>query len=147
MITFTYTVDLRGFSRWSLQAMRDRARYAADQINRIMIEKLHAKLNIKGTGRIYPSKRGGGLKHKASKPGRPPAPDTGNYRDSWEAKIDESSFFVQASIGTPLWEVYGRRLELGGSGGGVYIAPRPHAGPAFAETEREINRLLKATNL
>lgn len=71
-------------------------------------------LNTPGQGRTY-------KRHRASKPGDPPAPDTGALRGSisivW---MDPDTIRVGTGLD------YGRFLEFGTK----HIAPRPHARPA-----------------
>lgn len=108
---------------------------ALSNVNNILLDRIRARLNRRGSGRLYPSKWGKGRKHQASRPGEPPAPDLGLYRDSWEASIQITTDGIVASVVSRLWNVMGRRLELGGAGGGVYIAPRPHVRPVLAQVE------------
>ncbi len=75
-------------------------------------------LTTPGRGRLYRGRRGRG-DHVASAPGDPPAPDTGQYRNSWAWKAGPG--YVE--VGTPLQ--HGPMLEFGTSD----MAPRPHARP------------------
>lgn len=140
MILIKDEIDLRGFERNALLVMRDRAVGIMTEINNTILDNIKRRLNQAGSGRIYKSKTGGG-KHQASAPGEPPAPDRGVYRDSWIGRVIIGNDFVQSLIGTPLWEVFGRRLEHGGSGGGAYIAPRPHVNPSIQDTAERVNEL------
>lgn len=107
--------------------------------------KIRAMLSIPGTGRIYKSKTGFG-RHQASIPGAPPAPDRGVYRDSWNVDVAETDKGYEVAMWSPLWDVFGRRLELGGWGGGAYIAPRPHIRRVIEGADAEIERELKELN-
>lgn len=144
MIVLTTTIDNRHFQGDAAKVMRSRSIQVAEFINDRMLSKLKAKLSIPGTGRWYKSKRKDGSRHQASAPGETPAPDRTVYRESWGARIVEAAGFVQSIIGTDLWEVFGRRLEFGGAGGGVYIAPRPHVRPALEETNAEVESALRS---
>jgi len=109
----------------------------------VFLKALQAQLSKPGSGRWYRSRRGKGLKHRASAPGQPPAPDTKKYRDSWRVGVVDNGRTVEGWAGTEYWLKRGRRLELGGYGGGVYIAPRPHVRPALEESEKEMARILE----
>lgn len=108
---------------------------ALTNINKTFLDRIRERLSRPGSGRIYPSKWGGNRKHQASRPGEPPAPDLGLYKDSFEDEIETTSDSVIARVTSSLWNVMGRRLELGGQGGGVYIAPRPHIRPVLDQIE------------
>ena len=73
-------------------------------------------------------------KHRSSLPGEPPAVWTSAYRDSWDFRASRSGSDVDVYFGSPLYRVYGRRLEWGGEHRRgttrIYIAPRPHLRPA-----------------
>jgi hypothetical protein len=119
-----------------------RMRKAMDTFER----NLYRMLSRPGTGKWYPSKTGFG-RHRASRPGKPPAPDRTTYKFSWETHVRRSGERIEAGVTSPLWKTFGRRLELGGwsSGrwGSVFIAPRPHLQPAWDESEPEMDRILR----
>lgn len=143
MIVATSTLDLTGFVGAALQIMRGRANFAAEQMNEIFLEKMDIILSQPGSGRWYRSKKKDGTRHQASAPGEAPAPDRGTYRRSWGARVENGANVVYALVGTNLWTVFGRRLELGGSDSrGVYIAPRPHVAVAEQQTVAPFNRIL-----
>ncbi len=94
-------------------------------------------LSTPGRGRLYRGKRAPGGRdyqgrfvskevaaqgHRASAPGDPPAPDTGQYRNSWSYATGPG--YVE--IGTP--QERGPALEFGSS----TIEPRPHVRPTVA---------------
>lgn len=87
---------------------------------------LKIKLSQPGSGRVYKS-RGGKAQHRASAPGEPPAPDLGEYRNSfrWKAGTDAKGAF--AEIGTS--QQRARALEFGTR----HMKPRPHFRPVMAE--------------
>lgn len=123
-----------------------RARRALSSVGRFLKMRIKDKLSHPGSGRWYRSKLGYG-KHQASAPGEPPAPDRGVYRDSWFYRTQARRGQFEVRIGTPLWTVFGRRLELGGvstsdSGDSVYIAPRPHVRAVFEEERAKIQMML-----
>lgn len=118
----------------SERAMRD--------ISIMMIDSLREVLNQPGSGKWYRSRRKDGTMHQASAPGESPAPDRGAYRDSFRRSFYKLHGQVGFSIWSPLWERFGRRLQMGGLFKGVYIAPRPHIDVAFNRIRDRIqNRL------
>jgi hypothetical protein len=62
-----------------------------------------------------------------SKPGNPPFRQSGELIKSYRTSVNRAALEAQLFSDSP----YARRLELGGHGGGVYIAPRPHLRPAL----------------
>lgn len=125
-----------------MEAKRDSIIRALTAIALLIERKIKEKLNQHGSGRVYPSKRGSGT-HQASAKGEAPAPDTTDYRNSWRATATESMGTFAVSVMSPLWWVFGRRLEYGGQGrSSSYTAPRPHVRPVLLENEAEINRIL-----
>lgn len=84
-------------------------------------------LNKAGTGIIYTR---GAVQHRASKPGKPPAPDFGKYKDSWDFLVRQKlGKKVELSVGTP--DIRGPWLEFGTSRNGLSsarraMAARPH---------------------
>lgn len=84
-------------------------------------------LNSPRSGRIY---RRRGVEHKASGPGEPPAPDTGNLIRNIQTRIDPAKLTGNVNFGT----VYSRYLEYGTA----KMAPRPFARPALANEQENI---------
>lgn len=82
---------------------------------------LKERLNRMGTGHL----RGGSRPHRASAPGEPPAPDTSNYRDSWQVSFESGG--MTGMVATNL--EYGLHLEYGTE----RMEPRPHVGPQVLE--------------
>lgn len=121
--------------------VRPRAAASLKRVMELLERRIKLRLSQHGTGEIYPSKTGHGT-HQASAPGQPPAPDRGVYRDSWMAEYAHVGNEFFGKVGTVLWEVFGRRLELGGFGGGAYIAPRPHARPVWEDNQAAIQKIL-----
>lgn len=74
-------------------------------------------LSQPGRGATY---RRGGVTHRASSPGDPPAVDTGRYRASWDWVVSGAGAAAALSIGTP--DKRGPWLEFGTS----RMLPRPH---------------------
>jgi hypothetical protein len=129
------TEDLMG-------AVRMKAVPALEKVMLLLERRIKLRLSQHGKGKWYPSKRGDGTMHQASAPGAPPAPDTETYRKSWKAEWTIVGDELFGKVGTKLWTVFGRRLELGGFGGGAYIAPRPHARPVWDENAHAIQKIL-----
>jgi hypothetical protein len=119
-----------------------RARAALVKAGDLLESRIKAMLDQRGSGRIYKSKKTGAGMHQASAPGEAPAPDRGEYRDSWHASVTPQKEEITMTVWSSLWSVFGRRLELGGFGGGVYIAPRPHARPVWEASQTEIQKIL-----
>jgi hypothetical protein len=89
-------------------------------------------LNTPGSGRTY---KRGSVSHTASKPGDPPAPDTGALRSSIAVvQMDDDT----VRVGTGL--DYGRFLEFGTKD----IEPRPHARPAKDAAWHSMQNVAKA---
>lgn len=139
-IVFSHDFDLSIFAKDTQMLALAVATEAADRIGQLITERIYFRLSQPGSGRLYKSKTGSG-KHQASAPGESPAPDTGAYRESWSYRVVKSGAFASVQVGSELWTVFGRRLEFGGSGGGTYIAPRPHIRPAFYDVEHQINQI------
>ena len=100
-----------------------------------------------GKGRLY---RRGNIKHRASKPGDPPARDTGILANSVSHKVSIKRLFVRGQVGSDIDSIrsrtdkttdpeYGLFLELGTS----RIAPRPWLRPALIKAKPRINRILQ----
>jgi hypothetical protein len=148
VINFTATFDIdSGFQRTLISVLKQKAYSFATAISRHFAKnKIREVLTRRGSGKTYRSKTGSGL-HRASAPGEPPSPDTYRYVNSWDTQVvTKADGSVEAQAGTPLWDVFGRRLELGGRDKrGIYIAPRPHVRVIFenatVEIERDIARL------
>jgi HK97 gp10 family phage protein len=90
-----------------------------------------------GSGRLY--KRGPGRNlsatHRASKPGDPPAKDTGRLVSSLVWKMDGDSALVGSSITNPPYPMW---LEFGTQN----MEPRPFLGPALEKnTDKFMQRL------
>lgn len=85
-------------------------------------------LSQPGSGRWYGS-------HRASAPGEPPAPDTGQYRASWRHRLVASGHGLH---GGDLYTEQQRapRLEYGDR----RIRPRPHAGPVAEKMAEDFKR-------
>lgn len=83
--------------------------------------------NSPRSGRIY---RRRGVTHKASGPGEPPAPDTGNLIRNIETSVDAQKLTGNVNFGTN----YSRHLEYGT----VNMAPRPFARPAVEHKKAAI---------
>ncbi len=134
----------------------------------IMIDEIVRELSKPGHGRYYKIgkkrkqygefKRKSGTfhefftskgEHRSSSPGEPPAVWTSAYRDSWDFRAVRSGSDVDVYFGSPLYKVFGRRLEWGGEHKRgrtrIYIAPRPHLRPAIRRAlgiiEERIKRL------
>lgn len=146
IINFTTEFGLdRDFELSLIQWMKLKAISIGSIIQRRFARnRMREMLSRHGSGRVYRSKTGRGS-HQASAPGEPPAPDTRKYLESWDSEVvalPDGGVAVQ--VGTPLWSVFGRRLELGGRDKrGIYIAPRPHVRPVFENAENEIARDLQ----
>jgi hypothetical protein len=81
--------------------------------------------------------------HRASKPGDPPAPDTGTLRRS--AFLERTANGVRVGVAMP----YAAALEFGTTRAGkqrnVTIAPRPFLRPAMAKIRAQFGVLFRAT--
>lgn len=90
-------------------------------------------LSQPGTGRVYRRRR---VTHRASRPGQPPAVDTGRLRSSytWRTGEDAEGFFVE--VGTNV--KYAPFLEFGTR----RMRPRPHLRPAINEVTNQISELV-----
>lgn len=101
--------------------------------------ELKRELSTSGRGRWYRRSKPSRW-HRASAPGDAPAVDLGNYRASWRTDVVRTKDHVEMVVWSPLWDIFGRRLELGGWGGRPrgYIAPRPHVRPVLERLQRRI---------
>jgi hypothetical protein len=141
----TYKVSISGLDKigetaGAMAIMRVQTR--AEKAMQVVIDAIDKRLDHIGSGRIYKSSRSEGGKHQASAPGESPAADTYALSTSFSYEVRKVGNRVLATIESALWHVYGRRLELGGSGGGSYIAPRPYIRPAMDETDERVQRIL-----
>lgn len=98
-----------------------------------LVGQIKQELSQPGTGRIY---RRGAITHQASAPGEPPAPDTGQLRNSIQMAVLESDDGTAVlRVGTGL--EYAAALEFGttsaGRGHTTVILPRPFMRPALAK--------------
>jgi hypothetical protein len=142
-IKFEFSVEFGSFTR-DLQAIVDKlASRSLKRVGELLVSRIVERLGHAGSGVWYKSHRRDGSRHQASAPGEPPAPDTRRYQESWGYRLNKFRGLYSVEIGSDLWLEYGRRLELGGHGGGAYIAPRPHVRPVFAESEDEVQGMLE----
>lgn len=93
-----------------------------------LLPMVRAQLSKPGSGKVYPSRRGSGT-HRASAPGEPPAPDTGQYRAS---VITRSGMYSNTTfwLGTGSPAEYAYALEYGRTS---RLKPRPHFEPAMRQ--------------
>lgn len=117
---------LRGAELGAAQAL---TLVAVDLTNRVK-----RTLSQHGTGRIY---RRRGIEHQASKPGAPPAPDTGLYRNSWTwaEGVSRGRPFVEVGTG----DRRGPWLEVGTHRMGA----RPHLRPVIESATDDIARTVQ----
>lgn len=141
----SYKVTITGLDKlsWaleqqSLKETKERTERAMD----VVIVAIEHQLEHPGSGRTYRSSRTEGGIHRASAPGESPAPDTYALLTSWSRDVELRGKRVIAVVRSALWDLYGRRQELGGWGGGAYIAPRPYVRPAMAQTDNRVQRIL-----
>lgn len=141
----TYKVTVTGLDRLGEDAEAlalIRAEQRVGKAMKVVVDQIEANLDHPGSGRFYKSRRSEGGIHQASAPGEPPAPDRYNLLTSWSYSVERVGKRVIGSIASSLWHVYARRLELGGWGGGAYIAPRPYIRPAMNQTDHKVQRIL-----
>ena len=102
------------------------------------------KLSHSGSGRVYTSMKMDGSKHTASAPGQPPAPDTGEMRNSIRivAKKGKTQVIGGGDSKRPrrnsklsTGEIM-KVLEYGSPGNN--LEPRPHLKPALAEFKEKL---------
>lgn len=86
------------------------------------------------------SMRGGGAPHTPSRPGEPPAVDTGAYRAAIYADVQRAGAAIVGRVVSPSPQA--RALELGYAPGG--LAPRPHLRPALSRNRARIAQILGA---
>lgn len=105
---------------------KERGAEAARTAGFVLEGELKAELSRAGTGRIY---KRGGVTHQASRPGEPPAPDTGRLRASvTNEQLPDGS--VQVKVTAP----YAVALEFGTS----RMAPRPYVRAAIARMKQRV---------
>lgn len=101
---------------------------------------------LQGQGRQYG-------RHRASRPGEPPAIDTGTYRASIMNEVELSGTNVEGRVGPDIEYIaakaaigtdvnYGVHLELGTS----KMEPRPHLVPALRRTKKKVVKIFKEAN-
>ncbi len=113
----------------------------------LLVER-DVKMNftLQGTGRRYG-------KHIASRPGVPPAIDTGIYRSSIMNAVEQHGMSVDGRVGPDVEYIaakaavgtnvnYGLFLEMGTS----KMAPRPHLRPALRRTRKKVVKIFKEAN-
>lgn len=91
-------------------------------------------LSQPGQGRVY---RRGGVLHRASAPGAPPAVDTGRLRASYTWRTGEDVQGSYVEVGTNV--EYAPHLEFGTR----RMRPRPHLRVAINELRADIGRLVR----
>lgn len=110
----------------------DKAEKTATTLATIHIQNAaKEKISKVGKGRLYG-------KHRASKPGDPPASDTGTLRRSISRKIDRNLWGFVGYVGTPL--KYGVNLERGTS----KVEPRPWMKPTMKEERKKVREIYRA---
>lgn len=135
---------IRTTVRGSEQLRRNLARLAGSQRRQaqrdgleagIRVVETHVKVALQtpGSGEVYTR---GGISHRASAPGQPPAIDTGTLINSIE--VGEVTP-MQAILG--VGAEYGEYLEFGTS----RMEARPFLRPAMDENEGEILQAVEAT--
>lgn len=108
--------------------------------------------NSPATGRIYTR---GGIRHQASAPGEPPAPDTGRLLQSIQWRVRHEGLHWFAEVGTNVG--YALYLEFGAAKGVKnrqgkltqvqwILFPRPVWGPALIQTRRRVPGMIKKLN-
>lgn len=86
----------------------------------------------------YYSGKNGNIEHHPSLPGNPPAPDSGNLRESIHYTVDADSGEIPfARVGTDV--EYGKHLEFGTTN----ILPRPWLKPAIEKNINKIRKLMR----
>lgn len=111
----------REFDRYEKEAVTEATMYVHSAARK--------KLSQPGGGEVYG-------KHRASKPGDPPAPDTGTLRRTVAREIKKERSEYVGRVGTPL--KYGKMLERGTTN----IDPRPWLAPTFRETADDVKKIL-----
>lgn len=121
-----------------------RARNTLQNLGAYLHQAIANKLSQHGSGKFYLGKNGNG-RHQASAPGQPPAPDTKDYLNSMYVAVKVFKYRYAMEFRSEFWDLFGRRLELGGTGGGAYIAPRPHIRPVWEAGQEEMNKMIEDT--
>jgi hypothetical protein len=115
------------------QALTEKAAIDLARIASIrLIEILKTSLSTPGTGRIYRRKS---VTHRASRPGMPPAPDTGTLRRGVRAGAGGGDPKVFRVLLGPR---YGQYLEEGTA----TIAPRPWVRPGLQTLKAEFPNIV-----
>lgn len=96
--------------------------------------EVRRRLSQPGKGRTY---RRGQVLHRASRPGSPPAVDTGRLRASYTWRVGEDAQGPYVEIGTNV--LYAPFLEFGTR----KMAPRPHLRPSVNAIRSKITRLIR----
>lgn len=138
------------WDRFTLALTREIPRRAKESIMQELIagsqdirtEMIQSMRNTPRTGKTY---RRGGVTHKASAPGNPPAPDTGGLISRIIVDVRENEVEVGASLGGPKPLKYPPFLEFGAAritptGGRSILFPRPFMLPALRKKQRGIER-------
>lgn len=98
------------------------------------VNRVRVLLSTPGTGRVYV--RRGGVVHRASSPGSPPAPDEGHLRASYGFATGKLGNRSYVAIGSPLTKA--PWLELGTS----RMAARPHLRPMALSLRGIISKIV-----
>lgn len=113
-------------------------------------------LSKAGTGVLYKRKRKGGtsyIEHRASKAGKPPAPNWGTLRSSITSVSNRKGLLVKGYVGSDLDKIaakaeagtnleYGYYLEVGTTN----IAKRPYLRPMLRKSHKKILEFFKTAN-
>lgn len=140
------TSNFRSRSGKSARAiLREFADATADRVDEaltagliVAVAATKETLSTPGQGRLYP--RGKKRKHRASRPGDPPAPDTGTLRNSIAHEL--------TGRGAGRWGSsleYAQPLEDGTIEDGGALAPRPFMAPTLARAEAAITEAVVDT--
>jgi len=116
---------------------KDFNRWEKERITRASIHvegEARKKVSGTGTGRVYKRRT---VTHRASKPGHPPATDTGQLRRSISREVRREGGGWAGFVGTPL--KYGLWLERGTS----QVKARPWLRPTFTEQQNEVLKILR----
>lgn len=98
------------------------------------VNRVRSLLSTPGTGRTYV--RRGGVVHRASAPGHPPAPDEGHLRASYAYALGSMAGRDFVAIGSPLKKA--PMLEMGTS----KMAARPHLRPGILTLQGIIGKII-----